>query len=59
MERGGSMLYIYNYNLKEGKMEEFQKFIKENEKAIAKQAPKGWKYLGTLLCSGVWAILCC
>jgi hypothetical protein len=36
MERGGSMLYIYNYNLKEGKMEEFQKFIKENEKAIVK-----------------------
>jgi hypothetical protein len=47
MERGGSMLYIFNYNIKEGRMEEFQKFIKENEKTIAKQAPKGWKYMGT------------
>ena len=41
------MLYILNYNLKEGKMEEFQKFIKENEKTLAKHTPKGWKYLGT------------
>lgn len=41
------MLYIANYNLKEYKATEFQKFIKENEKTLAKHAPKGWKYMGT------------
>ncbi len=46
-KRVPNMLYIFNYNLKENKMKEFQKFIKQNEKAISKHAPKGWKYLGT------------
>lgn len=40
------MLYMTNYNIKEGKMKEFQKFVKENEKALREHAPKGWKYLG-------------
>lgn len=41
------MLSIWNFNLKEYKLKEFQKFIKENEKTIAEHAPKGWKYMGT------------
>lgn len=41
------MLRISNYNVKEHKMKELQKFVKENEKTIAEHAPKGWKYLGT------------
>ena len=41
------MLYITNINLKEGKVKEYQKWIKENEKTIAEHAPKNWKYMGT------------
>ena len=41
------MLWIQNFNIKENRMREFQKFIKENEKTMAKHAPKGWKYMGT------------
>ena len=41
------MLYLMNFNIKEGKNQEFQKFLKDNEKAIAKCAPKGWTYQGT------------
>jgi hypothetical protein len=40
------MLYMINYNVKEGKMLEFQKFVKENEKTYREHAPKGWKFLG-------------
>ncbi|MGD0331006.1 MAG: hypothetical protein ABSB40_11315 [Nitrososphaeria archaeon] len=29
--------------IKEYKMEELQKFIKENEKTISEHPPKGWK----------------
>jgi len=39
-KRRRNMLYIFNYNLKENKMKEFQKFIKENEKTFAEHAPK-------------------
>jgi hypothetical protein len=41
------MLYIANGNLKENTAMAYQKFIKENEKALAEHAPKGWKYMGT------------
>ena len=42
------MLYISNFRVKEGKFNEFQAWIKTNEKALAKLAQKaGWKYLGT------------
>ena len=41
------MLRISNYNVKENRMNDFQKFVKENQETIAKHAPKGWKYLGT------------
>jgi hypothetical protein len=40
------MLYMINYNLKEGKMKEFQMFVKKSEKKIREHAPKGWKFLG-------------
>jgi hypothetical protein len=40
------MLWISNYNLKEGKMAEYQKFVKDNEKAVKEHAPKGWKFKG-------------
>ena len=42
-----NMLYIVNFNLKEYKTKEYQRFIKENEKTVAEHAPKGWKYMGT------------
>jgi len=41
------MLYINNFNIKEYKTKEFQKFIKENEKTLSQHAPKGFKYMGT------------
>jgi len=42
------MLYLGNFKVKEGKFNEFQAWIKANEKTLAKQAQKvGWKYLGT------------
>jgi hypothetical protein len=40
------MLYMINYNVKEGKSKEYQKFVKENEKTLREHAPKGWKFLG-------------
>jgi hypothetical protein len=40
------MLWMQNYNIKEGRMKEYQKFVKENEKAIQEHAPKGWKFQG-------------
>ena len=41
------MLRISNFNVKEQKLKELQKFIIENQETVAKHAPKGWKYLGT------------
>ena len=41
------MLWISNFNLKEYKAKEYQKFIKENGKTMAEHAPNGWKCLGT------------
>jgi len=41
------MLYFQNFNIKENKATEFQKFIKNNEKTFTEHAPKGWKYMGT------------
>ena len=41
------MLRISNFNIKEHKTKELQKFIEDNQETIAKHAPKGWKYLGT------------
>jgi hypothetical protein len=40
------VLYIQNFNLKENKFKEYQRFIKENEEILVKHAPKGWKYRG-------------
>jgi hypothetical protein len=53
------MLYIWNFNLKEYRGMEFQKFIKENEKTLSEHAPKGWKYMGTYFyVSGFGPYLC-
>jgi len=41
------MLYMQSYNIKEGKMTDFQMWTKKNEDAIRKSAPKGWSYRGT------------
>jgi hypothetical protein len=41
------ILRIYNFNIKEGKIKEFQQFIKDNEATKAAHAPPGWKYIGT------------
>ncbi len=41
------MLWIMNFNLKEYRSKEFQKFIEKNEKALAEHAPEGWTYMGT------------
>lgn len=43
------MLYLINFNIKEGKVQEYQKFLKANEKAIVKCSPKGWTYRGDYL----------
>jgi hypothetical protein len=41
------LLWIQNFNIKENRMMEFQKFITDNERTLAKHAPKEWKYMGT------------
>jgi hypothetical protein len=41
------MLVVFNFNLKQYKATEYQKWIKENEKNLAEHAPTGWKYRGT------------
>lgn len=40
------MLYMQNFNIKKGKMLEFQAHVKETEKAVAEHAPSGWKFKG-------------
>ena len=40
------MLWISNYNIKEGRMKEFQKFVKDSEKTVREHTPKGMKFLG-------------
>ncbi|HEX9567922.1 MAG TPA: hypothetical protein VGA48_10080 [Thermoplasmata archaeon] len=41
------MLYLQSGNIKEGRQKEYQAWVKENEGAIQKHAPKGWIYRGT------------
>src|SRR6266581_4655464 len=41
------MLYLQSGNVKEGRQKEYQAWVKENEGAIEKHAPKGWLYRGT------------
>lgn len=41
------MLWLQNGNVKDGRMEEFQQWVKKNEDAIRKYAPMGWRYRGT------------
>ena len=44
---GSSVLYMQSFNVKEGKLKEFQAWAKKNEDLMAKHAPKGWTYRGT------------
>jgi hypothetical protein len=41
------MLYIQNFNLKEGRAIEFQTWMKKHEAELQKASPPGWKYRGT------------
>ncbi|HEY5539261.1 MAG TPA: hypothetical protein VIL58_06960 [Thermoplasmata archaeon] len=41
------MLYMTSFNLKEGRMREFQEWVTKNEDLFQKYAPTGWKYRGT------------
>lgn len=41
------MLYIMNGNVKEGKMIEYQQWVRKNEDLMKEHTPPGWKYLGT------------
>jgi hypothetical protein len=40
------MQYIMRFNVKPEKSEEFQEWIKQNEKDIRENHPPGWRYLG-------------
>src|SRR5256886_16992506 len=41
------MLYITSFSTKEGRLREFQDWVKKNEDVIKKSAPRGWTYRGT------------
>jgi len=41
------MLYVFRYNLKEGKSAEFRRWILEKRDAIVAGEVEGWRYLGT------------
>jgi len=48
MRRSGvDMLYMTSFNLKEGRVREFQTWVKKNEDVMQKSAPRGWTYRGT------------
>jgi hypothetical protein len=40
------MLYIYSSNVKEGRLREYQEWIRTNLDRIHKEAPQGWKLDG-------------
>src|SRR5437879_13520607 len=41
------MLYMTSFSTKEGRLREFQDWVKKNEDVIKKSAPRGWTYRGT------------
>ena len=41
------MLWMQSGNVKEGRMKEFQAYVKKNEDLFQKFAPRGWTYRGT------------
>lgn len=41
------MLWLRTGNVKEGRMKKFQQWVKQNEGAMQKYAPMGWRYRGT------------
>ncbi len=44
---GVTMLYMTSFNVKEGRLREFQAWVKKNEDVMQKSAPRGWTYRGT------------
>src|SRR2546425_2474107 len=42
-----NMLYMTSFNVKEGRVREFQTWVKKNEDVMQKSAPRGWTYRGT------------
>ncbi len=43
------MLFINRYNLKDGKIAEFRRWILESRDTFEEGCPEGWHYLGTYL----------
>lgn len=43
------MFYIASHNLKEGRILEYQRWLKRNSKKLAEHAPPGWRYVGTYM----------
>src|SRR2546428_14177271 len=41
------MLYMTSFSTKDGRLREFQDWVKKNEDVIKKSAPRGWTYRGT------------
>src|SRR5437764_1257194 len=41
------MLYMTSFSTKEGRLREFQDWVKKNEDVMQKSAPRGWTYRGT------------
>jgi len=41
------MLYVTFGDIKEGRMREYQDWVKKNEGPLGKHAPRGWIYRGT------------
>jgi hypothetical protein len=41
------MLYMWSGNVKEGRMKDYQAWLKNNEDLLQKHAPRGWTYRGT------------
>ncbi len=37
----------FGFDVPKGKSREFQEWLRENEKALAQEAPEGWEYVGT------------
>lgn len=43
------MFYVGSHDLKEGRILEFQGWLKRNSKKLADHAPPGWRYRGTYM----------
>jgi hypothetical protein len=43
------MFYVASHDLKEGRILEYQRWLKRNSKKLAEHAPPGWRYRGTYM----------